>query len=64
MLDDSLPIRNEMMATRRRWTISLVSMGGALDIFDLVIYGLMVLCATLAFVASFGMKHASGGISA
>jgi hypothetical protein len=29
MLDDSLPIRNEMMATRQRWTILLVSMGGA-----------------------------------
>jgi hypothetical protein len=27
MLDNSLPIRNEMMAARQRWTILLVSMG-------------------------------------
>jgi MFS family permease len=39
MLDDSLPIRNEMMAARQRWTILLVSMGGALETFDFVIYG-------------------------
>jgi MFS family permease len=39
MLDNSLPIRNEMMAARQRWTILLVSMGGALETFDFVIYG-------------------------
>jgi len=27
MLDNSLPIRNEMMAARQRWPILLVSMG-------------------------------------
>ena len=39
MLDNSLPIRNEMMAARQRWTILLVSIGGALESFDFVIYG-------------------------
>lgn len=39
MLDDSLPIRNETMTARQRWTILLVSIGGALETFDFVIYG-------------------------
>jgi MFS family permease len=30
MFDDSLPIRNETMTARQRWTILLVSIGGAL----------------------------------
>jgi hypothetical protein len=126
MLDNSLPIRNEMMAARQRWTILLVSMGGrsslpvlfvaagivasfangtfASAVAELFPVGVrfsgvgtamnlglaasmgtapliasvlvarmhwppapalfMVLCATLAFVASFGMKQASGGVGA
>src|SRR5260370_22532367 len=39
MLDDSLPIRNETTTARQRWTILLVSIGGALETFDFVIYG-------------------------
>jgi MFS family permease len=39
MFDDSLPIRNETMTARQRWTILLVSIGGALETFDFVVYG-------------------------
>jgi len=93
MLDHSLPVRNEMMAARSRWTIPLVaelfpvgvrfsgsgtatnlgqaaSMRTARLIASVLVARthwppaptlFMVLCATLAFVASFGRKHASGG---
>jgi MFS family permease len=39
MFDDSLPIRNETMTARQRWTILLVSIGGALETFDFVVHG-------------------------
>lgn len=39
MLDDSLPIRKESTTTRQRWTILVASTGGALEVFDFVIFG-------------------------
>src|SRR5260370_18555009 len=39
MLEDSLQIRNGTTTARQRWTILLVSIGGALETFDFVIYG-------------------------
>ncbi|MEA3130855.1 MAG: hypothetical protein QOF46_2650, partial [Paraburkholderia sp.] len=39
MLDDSLPIRKAFMTARQRWTILVASTGGALEVFDFVIFG-------------------------
>src|SRR5258705_3199829 len=39
MLDDSLPLGPAPMTARHRWTIFVASTGGALEVFDFVIYG-------------------------
>jgi MFS family permease len=39
MLDDSLPIRKDSMTASQRWTILVASTGGALEVFDFVIFG-------------------------
>lgn len=39
MLDDSRQVRKESMTARQRWTILVASTGGALEVFDFVIYG-------------------------
>jgi MFS family permease len=39
MTDDSPAVRNESITARQRWTIFIASAGGALEIFDFVIYG-------------------------
>ena len=57
MLEDSLTIRNEMMSARQRWRILLDSLPESFVLARIV----MAPCATLAFVATVRMKHASGG---
>jgi MFS family permease len=39
MLDDSVPLRKASMTGRQRWTILVASTGGALEVFDFVIFG-------------------------
>src|SRR5258708_21137592 len=39
MLDDSLPIRKDSMTASQRRTIMVASTGGALEVFDFVIFG-------------------------
>lgn len=39
MLDDTLAMPPASLGTRRRWTVCLASTGGALEVFDFVIYG-------------------------
>lgn len=57
MLEDSLTIRNEMMSARQRWRILLDSLPESFVLARIVV----VPRAMRAFVASVGMKHASGG---
>jgi MFS family permease len=76
MFDDAFPIRNEAMTARQRWTILIVSAGGALETFDFIIYGLFAEDIGRAFFAasadasaltlSFAIGHVSrplGGIA-
>ncbi|AMV45410.1 MFS transporter [Paraburkholderia caribensis] len=39
MLDDTLSLPSASLAARQRWTIFVASTGGALEVFDFVIYG-------------------------
>ncbi|WP_245253831.1 MFS transporter [Paraburkholderia sp. LEh10] len=39
MLDDTLALPSTSLGARQRWTVLLASTGGALEIFDFVIYG-------------------------
>jgi MFS family permease len=39
MFDDSLPLTSALLGARQRWTIFVASTGGALEVFDFVIYG-------------------------
>ncbi|PRX36374.1 putative MFS family arabinose efflux permease [Paraburkholderia sp. BL18I3N2] len=39
MLDDSPPIRKGSMTAHQRWTILVASTGGALEVFDFVMFG-------------------------
>jgi len=57
MLDDSLPIRSELMADRQRWMILLVSLPELFVPARIV----MVPPVTLAFMATADMKQASRG---
>jgi len=49
MIDGSLPIRHDSMSARQRWTIFVASTGGALEVFDFVIYGFFAASIGRAF---------------
>ncbi|MGV2293554.1 MFS transporter [Trinickia sp. YCB016] len=52
MFDDAFPIRSETMTARQRWTILIVSAGGALETFDFIIYGVFARDIGHAFFAA------------
>ncbi|MEA3114421.1 MAG: hypothetical protein QOG58_4220, partial [Caballeronia sp.] len=52
MLDDSLPIRKDSMTASQRWTILVASTGGALEVFDFVIFGFFARTIGMEFFPS------------
>jgi len=52
MLDDLIMARTESLTARQRWTILVASTGGALEVFDFVIYGFFARSIGSAFFSS------------